>query len=69
MNVKSGDVSRIRSNSMHVIEMLKTFLPKELPREYDIRDNKFVKMIERLRESDNILLYGLDRKDDWSDSK
>ena len=39
MNVKSRDVQRIRSNNMHVIDMLKTFLPKELPREYDIRDN------------------------------
>ena len=69
MNVKSRDVQRIRSNNMHVIDMLKTFLPKELPREYDIRDNKFVKMIEILKESDNVLLYGLDSIDDGSDSK
>ena len=69
MNVKSADIRRIRYNNKDVIDMLKTFLPKELPREYDIRDNKFVKMIIKLKESDNVLLYGLDRKDDWSDSK
>ena len=69
MNIKNAERSRIRRNTRCVIDMLKTFLPKELPREYDIRDNKFVKMIEILKESDNVLLYGLDSIDDGSDSK
>ena len=69
MNVKNAERSRIRNNTKCVIDMLKTFLPKELPREYDIRDNKFVKMIKLLKESDDVLLYGLDRTDDLSDSK
>ena len=66
MYVKSIDVQRIRYNNIGVIEILKTFLPKSLPTDYDIGYNKFVIMIKKLEESDNILLYGLDRKDDWS---
>ena len=62
MNVKSADIKRITDNNKAVIGMLKTFLPHGLPpKEYDIRDNKYVKMIKKLEESDNVLLYGLDR--------
>ena len=63
MTIKSADIKRISYNITNVTGVLKDF-PRHQAPQYDIRDNVIVKMIEKLKESNNVLLYGLDKLDE-----